>query len=640
MSLNHRSRVLVHSQRSTSLISEGSPFLSNTSFTARHDECCPLTKYLCLSSKAVSLILMWTAVIGIIYYTVIGTFLLQVSVNSITHQKSVSTLTSLPFAILALVMIFYPLSGFIADVCCGRYRAIMTTLIIITISIFIFSIGFLLYILLIKLDLSHQQYTAMRWLHFCLYIMAGAMFIVGLVGYQANFIQFGLDQLLEMPSEYLGLFVHWAKWINNATAIVTIAGYMVFACNIFDHSGGLKKDYRIIDYSLLSGIHVLCFFVMIILLMLSFRKSHWFYSEPGQHNPYKIVLKILNYIRTHKYPRQRSAFTYGDSIIPSRFDFAKERFGGPFTTKQVEDVKSFLRILLILLVLGPIHVLQVPGSFIVFPLFGLHTGYYNDNIISNSDMQADHEQCNWKVLFLRSNSMVWLLSSLVFPLYIWFIFSFLRNRMPKILIRLSVGILLLFLGVVNMLIVDAVGHSVHLNTDSPNTTVSHDLCMFRARSHNGYLHYPTLNLHWSVLIPPNILLGIGPLLIETTTLEFISAQSPHSMKGFLVGIFFAIKGLFQFLGSITIIPVSLKHPLGIHSFNLVPSFISCGFIYLLFTCVVGLVGMILFFVAARKYKNRERDEVTFRQGDVEEIYDRYLTQVATASTSYDHSGED
>ena len=58
------------------------------------------------------------------------------------------------------------------------------------------------------------------------------MFIVGLVRYQANFIQLGLDQLLEVPSEYLGLFVHWAKWINNATSIVTIVSHMVFACNI------------------------------------------------------------------------------------------------------------------------------------------------------------------------------------------------------------------------------------------------------------------------------------------------------------------------------------------------------------------------------------------------------------------------
>ena len=67
-----------------------------------------------------------------------------------------------------------------------------------------------LYILLIKLELSHQQYIAMWWLCYYLYIVAGVMFIVG---YQANFIQLGLDQLLEVPSEYLGFFVPWAKWI-------------------------------------------------------------------------------------------------------------------------------------------------------------------------------------------------------------------------------------------------------------------------------------------------------------------------------------------------------------------------------------------------------------------------------------------
>ena len=57
-----------------------------------------------------------------------------------------------------------------------------------------------------------------------------------------------------------------------------------------------------------------------------------------------------------------------------------------------------------------------------------------------------------------------------------------------------------------------------------------------------------------------------------------------------------------------------------------PSAISCEFIYLLFTCVVGLIGLILFSIAAKKYKYRERDEVTFRQIDVEEIYDRYISQ--------------
>ena len=120
------------------------------------------------------------------------------------------------------------------------------------------------------------------------------------------------------------------------------------------------------------------------------------------------------------------------------------------------------------------------------------------------------------------------------------------------------------------------------------------------------LYYSTLNMRWSVLIPPNVLVGIGPLLVDTTALEFISAQSPHSMKGLLVGVFFAIKGLLQFLGSIVIIPLSLKQTWG-------ASIISCGFIYFLFICVVGLFGFILFLVAAKKYKYRKRDDVTFCQ---------------------------
>ena len=56
-----------------------------------------------------------------------------------------------------------------------------------------------------------------------------------------------------------------------------------------------------------------------------------------------------------------------------------------------------------------------------------------------------------------------------------------------------------------------------------------------------------------------------------------------------------------------------------------PPVTNCGFVYLLFTCVVGLIGLILFSVAAKKYKYRRRDEGIFCQYDVEEIYDRYLT---------------
>ena len=50
-------------------------------------------------------------------------------------------------------------------------------------------------------------------------------------------------------------------------------------------------------------------------------------------------------------------------------------------------------------------------------------------------------------------------------------------------------------------------------------------------------------MHWSVLILPNLLLGIGPLILLNSIFEFISAQSPHSMKGLLVGVLFMVKGI-------------------------------------------------------------------------------------------------
>ena len=84
-----------------------------------------------------------------------------------------------------------------------------------------------------------------------MFLIAMLIFMFGLIGYQANFIQLGLDQLLEAPSEYLGLFVHWAKWINNATATVAMPLYsLLFACNVFDINSGIKMYFEIFYFFL------------------------------------------------------------------------------------------------------------------------------------------------------------------------------------------------------------------------------------------------------------------------------------------------------------------------------------------------------------------------------------------------------
>ena len=57
------------------------------------------------------------------------------------------------------------------------------------------------------------------------------------------------------------------------------------------------------------------------------------------------MYQVLKYAIKTKQPQHRSAFSYCEDDLPSRIDFGKSKYGGPFTTEQVEDVKTFLRLI-------------------------------------------------------------------------------------------------------------------------------------------------------------------------------------------------------------------------------------------------------------------------------------------------------
>ena len=80
-------------------------------------------------------------------------------------------------------------------------------------------------------------------------------------------------------------------------------------------------------------------------------KRHWFMIDQASRNPYKLVYKVVKFAAEHKTPIRRSAFTYCEDELPSRMDLGKDKYGGPFTTEQVEDVKAFLGIITLLLIL-------------------------------------------------------------------------------------------------------------------------------------------------------------------------------------------------------------------------------------------------------------------------------------------------
>ena len=68
-------------------------------------------------------------------------------------------------------------------------------------------------------------------------------------------------------------------------------------------------------------------------------------KEPVTQNPFKLVYQVLKYAIRNKRPRCRSAFTYCEDELPSRIAFGKSKYGGPFTTEQVEYVKAIFRLL-------------------------------------------------------------------------------------------------------------------------------------------------------------------------------------------------------------------------------------------------------------------------------------------------------
>ena len=152
-------------------------------------------------------------------------------------------------------------------------------------------------------------------------------------------------------------------------------------------------------------------------------------------NPIKLIVKVLNYARKHSYPERRSAFTYIDEEQPTRMDYGKEKFGGPFTEEEVEDVKTVLRLLplVICLSIGKTSLETSPAYLLK-----------NDESIE----------------LLNEGIVTWLFPVLLIPLYQLLLYRCFHKCSPSMLQRVGAGfficslgfILLLGLGIVDVIV--------------------------------------------------------------------------------------------------------------------------------------------------------------------------------------------
>ena len=191
-------------------------------------------------------------------------------------------------------------------------------------------------------------------------------------------------------------------------------------------------------------------------------KHHWFLIDSGSRNPYKLVYKVLKFAKDHTHPIRCSAFTYCEDELPSRLDLGKEKYGGPFTTEQVEDVKAFLGILHILLTIGPALMVDFAVSGFLHN-FAYHMDY---NFIVQQNDSSTYSADYWlKSTFYYSSNLTPLLIIFLIPLYLCVLRPFIYNYIPGMLKRIGLGMFIVLLSALCTLTMDVYGH-LHTSLDA------------------------------------------------------------------------------------------------------------------------------------------------------------------------------
>ena len=256
------------------------------------------------------------------------------------------------------------------------------------------------------------------------------VFYIGIVSFSANVVQFGMDQLYDSPGDDRTLFIHWFVWVKYANR-VPICLVLSFAYK-FPKSEPFTNYYGVTGYFLLT---LAVSMALVITLFLAQYRKRWFLIEPGQYNPYKLVYRVSKYARRHKTPVHRSAFTYCEDEVPMGLDLGKEKYGGPFTTEQVEDVKTFYGIIKVILSAWLVQVASysfVPVTISSAPAMDCNATAYVDSI---SAVLNDHA--------LLWNSLV----TVCIPLYVCLLRPLFLHRTLGMLRKMGLGVIAMVLAV-------------------------------------------------------------------------------------------------------------------------------------------------------------------------------------------------
>ena len=490
-------------------------------------------------------------------------------------------LSIIPLIVISAVS--FPILGCLSDVCLGRYKTIRYSLWILWLSLIALNV------FLIVKQFAAVEAEVTQWIVECL---IGGCAAISICGVMVNTMQFGIDQLTDACSSDICSYISWYVWIVALASNLAAVTQYCF-CDPYN---------QVIGFFILPLLGT-----AVIVSDLCFNK--WLVKEPAVTNPFKIIFQVLRYAMKNKYPRLRSAFTYWEDKPYSRIDLGKAKYGGPFITEQVEDVKTFFRVFGIAVVYSPLAGLA----------FFMHGTYTQVNVF-DYNRDSTLERCNdaigslymsrcYKTVLVQhlpTIAITVFVPILEFILYPMFVKCRYFNNL-NILNKLLLGILVLILIELSF-IVEKV--AIAFTSNEGNST-----CFLHDRSNS--INSEQLWLDYTKFMFQQPLFGIAGYVLFTSTAEYICAQSPYSMKGLLIGIFFVVQAFSLGLsnGLLKVIEEYVK------------SDEKCGI--WLHTVMAGalIVTTLIHLIATKCYKLRRRDEILDNEQMFAENYlDKCITQ--------------
>ena len=475
-----------------------------------------------------------------------------------------------------VLYLFIPLAGWIADTKIGRGNAIY-------ISLWFGWIGSLLH----SISCCFQYSSCGTLTSVGKYGMSSLALICLLISIAlsyANALAYGMDQLMVASSSKIRAFIYWYVWMISIPNIAYCASYSFLSIAKY-HIGALT-------------VSTLTFTLFTLSLCLHFHLYHKF-ENIVINNPYRTVYNVVKYAFQNKYPKNRSAFTYWKNEVPKRIDFAKDKYGGPYTHEEVENVKTFFRILAVLAALSPFLIASDP-------FINSISDFVNQFKDGNKGL---NNYAPFAIWFIGDNIIlivVPLLEFVILPL-----FPKLEYFLINSLKGLGISMIFLILSILSVFLIDLIGRLMTLGHDQ-----DHIGCFKTWTSGD-----PIINISYWVLLIPATLAGTADAVLFLCIFEFLCSQAPFGMHGMLIGLFWFLRAFYIDISTAITLAFQYGHADG-------PSILSCTTWFTLLLGLIAVIGLVVYVPVARWYVLRIRnDDLSLRMAVEKHFEQRLIREV-------------